>query len=138
MIDSSPEILFIYSWCGSWMSMKIHHTSPIVTSVTLIHVNVAWISSFVWRKKEKLHKFWLLNLSRCLYKIFWSYFEYMNRETWKIVAMDINFLILLYHSSRRRASDSVTDSSVLSNPADAQNVSCLGLCGRDICPKSSV
>ena len=26
---------------------------------------------------------------------------------------------------------------VLSNPADAQNVSCLGLCGRDICPKSS-
>ena len=32
---------------------------------------------------------------------------------------------------------SVTDSSTLSNPADAQNVSCLGLCGRDICPKSS-
>ena len=29
--------------------------------------------------------------------------------------------------SRRGASDSVTDSSVLSNPADAQNVSCLGL-----------
>ena len=25
----------------------------------------------------------------------------------------------------------------LSNPADAQNVSCLGLCSRDICPKSS-
>ena len=39
--------------------------------------------------------------------------------------------------SRRGASDSVTDSSVLSNPADSQNVSCLGLCGRDICPKSS-
>ena len=36
----------------------------------------------------------------------------------------------------RGASDSVTDSSVISNPADAQNVSCLGLCGRDICPKS--
>ena len=33
--------------------------------------------------------------------------------------------------------DSVTDSSVLSNPADAQNVSCLGLCDRDICPKNS-
>ena len=26
---------------------------------------------------------------------------------------------------------------MLSNPADAQNVSCLGLCGREICPKSS-
>ena len=38
---------------------------------------------------------------------------------------------------RRGASDSVTDSSTLSNPADAQNVSYLGLCGRDICPKSS-
>ena len=38
---------------------------------------------------------------------------------------------------RRGTSESVTDSSVLSNLADAQNVSCLGLCGRDICPKSS-
>ena len=37
----------------------------------------------------------------------------------------------------RGASDSVPDFSVLSNPADAQNASCLGLCGRDICPKSS-
>ena len=34
------------------------------------------------------------------------------------------------------ASDSVTNFSALSNPADTQNVSCLGLCGRDICPKS--
>ena len=41
------------------------------------------------------------------------------------------------HASQRGASDSVTDFSVLSNPSDAQNVSCLGLCGRDICPKSS-
>ena len=40
------------------------------------------------------------------------------------------------NNSRRGAYDSATDSSVLSNPADAQNVSCLGLCGRDICPKS--
>ena len=40
-------------------------------------------------------------------------------------------------ASQGRASDSVTDFSVLSNPGDAQNVSCLGLCGRDICPKSS-
>ena len=39
------------------------------------------------------------------------------------------------YASRRGASDSITDSSVLSNPADAQNVSCLGRCGRDICPK---
>ena len=31
----------------------------------------------------------------------------------------------------------VTKSLMLSNPADAQNVSCLGLCGRDIFPKSS-
>ena len=35
------------------------------------------------------------------------------------------------------ASDSVTDSLVLSKSANAQNHSCLGLCGRDICPKSS-
>ena len=34
------------------------------------------------------------------------------------------------NDSRRVASDNVTDSSVLSNPANAQNVSCLGLCGR--------
>ena len=45
--------------------------------------------------------------------------------------------MLSKYDSRRGASDSVTDTSVLSNPADAQNVSCLGLCGRDICPKSS-
>ena len=38
---------------------------------------------------------------------------------------------------RRGDSDSVIDSSVFSNPADAHNVCCLGLCGRDICPKSS-
>ena len=45
---------------------------------------------------------------------------------------------LTYINTRKTgASDSVTDSSVLSNPADAENVSYLGLCGRDICPKSS-
>ena len=38
------------------------------------------------------------------------------------------------NASRRKAFDSVTDSSVLSNPADAHNVFCLGFCGRDICP----
>ena len=39
-------------------------------------------------------------------------------------------------ASRRGASDSVTESPMLSNPADAQNVSCMGLCVRDLCPKS--
>ena len=37
--------------------------------------------------------------------------------------------VYIGQASRREASDSVTDSSVLSNHADAQNVSCLGLCG---------
>ena len=49
--------------------------------------------------------------------------------------MKVEFII--DDASQREASDSVTDFSVLSNPDDAQNVSCLGLCGRDICPKSS-
>ena len=40
-------------------------------------------------------------------------------------------------ASWRGVSDSITDSSMLLSPADAQNVSCLGLCGRDICPRSS-
>ena len=37
--------------------------------------------------------------------------------------------------TQSRASDGITNSSMLSNPADAQNVSYLGLCGREICPK---
>ena len=36
-------------------------------------------------------------------------------------------------ANQREASNSVTDSLALSNPADAQNVSCLGLCRRDTC-----
>ena len=40
------------------------------------------------------------------------------------------------YASQRKASDSAANFSALSNPADAQNVSCLGLCDRDICPKS--
>ena len=48
------------------------------------------------------------------------------------------FAQLLKFASMRGASDSVTDSSTFSNPADAQNVSCLGLCGRDICSKNFV
>ena len=46
-------------------------------------------------------------------------------------------MVCIVYASRCEASDSVTDSSVLSNPADAQNVSWLGLCGKNICPKSS-
>ena len=38
--------------------------------------------------------------------------------------------------SQHGASDSVASFSALSNPPDTQNVSCLGLCGRDICPKN--
>ena len=34
------------------------------------------------------------------------------------------------------ASNSITDFSMLSNPTGIQNVSCLELCGRNICPKS--
>ena len=37
--------------------------------------------------------------------------------------------------NQRGASDRVANFSVLSNPVDAQNVSCLGLCGRVICSK---
>ena len=36
----------------------------------------------------------------------------------------------------RGASDSIANFSTFSNPADAQNVSCLGLCGRNIYPKA--
>ena len=46
-------------------------------------------------------------------------------------------ILLKNNVSQRRASDSVTGFSVHSKPADVQNVSCLGLCGKDICPKSS-
>ena len=40
------------------------------------------------------------------------------------------------NESQRGASDNVAYFPALSNPADAQNISCLGLCDRDICPKS--
>ena len=39
-------------------------------------------------------------------------------------------------ASQRGICDSVTDISVLSNPASAHNISCLGLCDKDICSKS--
>ena len=41
----------------------------------------------------------------------------------------LNFLVIT-----SRASDSVDNLSVLSNPADAHNIPCLGLFGRDYCP----
>ena len=37
--------------------------------------------------------------------------------------------------THRGTSESIANFSGLSNHADAQAVSCLGLCGRDICPK---
>ena len=55
----------------------------------------------------------------------------------KMATANINFNLLDVFASRRGASDSITDSSVISRPVDAQNVFGLGLCGRDICPKSS-
>ena len=39
-------------------------------------------------------------------------------------------------ASHRGASDSVANSSALSDPVDSQNISCLGHCGRDIYPKT--
>ena len=41
-----------------------------------------------------------------------------------------------YFIIRRGASDNVSDSMVLSNPANAQNISCLGLRGKDIARKA--
>ena len=38
-----------------------------------------------------------------------------------------------HFASQCVAYDSITDISMLSNPAGTQNISCLGLCGRDIC-----
>ena len=82
--------------------------------------------------KFQFHAFIVINSITFLYFLwFFSYF-YM--------IVNLKFFTLIYFTtstSLRGASDSVTDSSVLSNPADAHNVSCLGLCGRDICPKSS-
>ena len=46
------------------------------------------------------------------------------------------FMWFMCFASQGGASDSITDSSVLSNPPDSQNVSYLGLCGRAICPIS--
>ena len=41
----------------------------------------------------------------------------------------------IMNASQYGTSDSFANFSALSNPSDTQNVSCLGLCGRDICPK---
>ena len=78
--------------------------------------------------------------------IFCYVIDQINMKNWTIISF-INKKILKIKIFSRKiypsvlmpcgAFDRVTDCSVLSNPADAQNVSCLGLCGRDICPKSS-
>ena len=72
-------------------------------------------------------------------------FYCLLNQTWNtaidIYGKDTNFVQLFIGRNQelnmRGAFDSDIDSSVLSNPADARNASCLGLCGRDICPKSS-
>ena len=43
---------------------------------------------------------------------------------------------MIFNPNHRGPSDSITDILMLSNSAGAQNIFCLGLCGRDICPKS--
>ena len=45
----------------------------------------------------------------------------------------------MHKRSQHEASDSVNANfSAFSNPADAQNVFCMGLCGEDVCPKNYV
>ena len=87
-----------------------------------------------------VHLFFNSNfLNLCLYGKLFLWISWINRFSLKINDSffknwdgkwlwfcDIKYLIRIY-TSRSGASDSVTDSSVLSNPADAQNVSCLGL-----------
>ena len=64
--------------------------------------------------------------------------HYFNIENTLAEMCFEGFLRFLRFASQRGTSDSVTYSSILSNPTDAQNVSCLGLCDWDICPKSWV
>ena len=60
-----------------------------------------------------------------------SYNDYMN----KLMLMNSHGHNWTYKwVGQRGSSDSFANFSKLSNPADAQNVSCLGVCGRDICP----
>ena len=98
---------------------------------------------------------WVVNFKKGVLSVFQNYFDKVHSKEYRREAdvsfkkyLEIIFLARLTNSNhnknklhlfsrRRGAFDSVTDSSVLSNSADAQNVSCLGLCGRDICPKSS-
>ena len=48
------------------------------------------------------------------------------------------FYNLYKHACQHGPSDSVFDFSVPSNPAGAQNIFCLGLRGRNICPKTII
>ena len=72
----------------------------------------------------------------------YSHFSFLLRLFVVIIRILNNFncrgfFMVFMFCSRFGASDSFTDPSVLSNPLDAQNVSCLGFYCRDICPKSS-
>ena len=88
------------------------------------HTNIIWNNNFrspvTFKFSEVLAEhWWVVMIHPTLPSIYHeALYSYSPLEPW------------------RGESDSVTDSSMLSNPADAQNVSCLGLFGEDICPKS--
>ena len=63
--------------------------------------------------------------------VFCFYYQLINN----VNLIEDNYKIRV--ASQRVKSDSVATFSAISDSADAQNVSCLGLCDRDICTKSS-
>ena len=90
----------------------------------------------MYHLKPKLKTFAYLKLNPVDLVMVFFIFLFKSAKDSRLRQKIINFF-LFHEYSRRGASYSVIDYSVLSNPADAQNVLCLGLCGRDICPKSS-
>ena len=57
----------------------------------------------------------------------------------QVVIIFYSFLVIIieyYLASQRETFDCITDFSVFSNPINVQTISCLGLCGRDTCPKN--
>ena len=52
-----------------------------------------------------------------------------------IITLKVKYLQI---NNQGGVSEDISDFSVFSNPADAQNASCLGLCDRNICPKNFV
>ena len=142
---------FIYCWhfsiiCGEIDSNYILSEAIMIISTTFFRAfNKIFFFSFVF-----------ICYLFVLYLLWWIYYPVHNLIflIWTYEAFiksikrilnnynKVSFIIWLFidlniRDSRRGASDSVTDSLVLSNHTDAQNVSCLGLCGRDICSKSS-